>query len=100
MKFWLIRHKPTGFYLPQPDGRMERGGSHVEPADKNEQEPRLFKSRRAATNALGQWLRGKFTRGSGYDSLNHEYYEDISVTPVPSRVKADMEIVELEMEIP
>jgi len=94
--WFVIRHRPSGLLLPEPAGRQGRGGSHVEPSVER---PRLFSSRIAARNALSAWLRGKFIRGgSGYDSFAEEYYEDPPVIePQPHRVKADMEIVPVEI---
>lgn len=33
INLYAICHNPTGKYLPQPVGRNNRGGSHVEPED-------------------------------------------------------------------
>ena len=56
---YAIRHKPTGFYLPEPAGRQNRGSSHTEPVDCTDERPRLFISELAARRSLIQWLRGK-----------------------------------------
>lgn len=100
MKLWLIRHKPTGWYMPEPLGRMGRGGSHTEP-DPISDNARIFRSKRAATNALSSWLRGKVhaTRGhsSGGPDYMDEYYEDLSIEKIASRKKDLMEIVEVEL---
>lgn len=104
--FWLIRHKPSGGYLPEPAGRMGRGGSHVEPTlhVDNLTRPRLFISERAAKIALGSWLKGKVHHSSGYHedyfSGGREYYEDLDVEHVPSRKREDMEITSVDMVIP
>jgi len=106
MVFWAIRHKPTGGYLPEPTGRMGRGGSHVEPVLHVDRmtEPRLFHTERAAKTALGTWLKGKVHHSAGYSCSGpdflEEYYEELSTEHVPSRVREEMEIVPLEVNVP
>ena len=74
LTFYAIRHKPTGFYLPEPGGRLGRGGSHVNPTDPTIQPPRIWHNRLGARNALSMWLKGKFvaSRGQDYDG---EYWK-------------------------
>jgi hypothetical protein len=98
IQFWAVRHVPSGGYLPEPVGRMGRGGSHVEPS--TTERPRLFMSRRAAVNGLSAWLRGKVHHSSGYDSYAGEYYENTSLEPVPSRKRDEMEIIEVQLVLP
>lgn len=108
--FWAIRHIPTGHYLPQPLGRMRRGGSHVEPVKhmvgEPSTEPRLFTTKRSASSALGQWMRGKAFASRGMSSghpgndWESDYYEDIEVIPQPHRVREDMEIIPINLVIP
>lgn len=106
IKFWLIRHKPTGGYLPEPTGRMGRGGSHVEPVMHTDTatEPRLFHTERAAKIALGTWLKGKYVakRGSyaGGPDFIEEYYEDVEIVGVPSRKREEMEIISADLVLP
>ena len=98
MPYWAIRHKPTGKFLPNPKGRAGRGGSHTEPTSAGAARPRLFESPIGARNALAQWLRGKHvcSRGELSDGAGtYETYEDTEVIHVPSRIKADMEIVSI-----
>lgn len=103
---YAIRHKPTGGYLPEPSGRMGRGGSYVEPMIPIPGElttyPRMFPTKRGAINALSQWLRGKH-------HMEYEYEEcfgrDVrveagcSIEHVPHRDKDSMEIVALAINI-
>jgi hypothetical protein len=96
---YFIRHKPTGYYLPEPTGFGGRGGSHTEPADPEVTRPRLFRSRRAATNALGQWLRGKHVRWFCVDQFTGEYDEGVDIKPVSSRKAEDMEIAESTLNL-
>src|SRR5690606_37574209 len=101
LNFFLIRHNPTGFYLPEPAGRMGRGGSHVEPADPAADRPRIFPSRLSATRALAQWLRGKHHREWHTDwETGHADDDGVSVEPVPSRKREEMEIIEIAVTLP
>jgi hypothetical protein len=97
-RWWAIRHKPSGLWLPEPVGRADRGGSHVEPSAER---PRVWPTPRGAQNALSAWLRGKFEARRGADGggpgWDPEYYEDIEVVPQPHRRRADMEVVELTL---
>lgn len=104
---YAIRHKPSGAYLPVPYGRGGRGGSHVDPIHFKgdpKQLPRMFPTLVGAKAALGQWLLGKFEcdRSYGYDSLNHEYWQDenVRIVPVPHRVREDMEIIQVFVSLP
>lgn len=36
MSFFIIKHKPTNYIIPCSEGRMGRGGSHVEPVNPRE----------------------------------------------------------------
>ena len=96
---WLIRHEPSGYYIPLPRGRGGRGGSYVEPSDLAQESPRLFWSERAAKSYLGLWALGKFYEKQ-YQDYEGNWDIDAGVTPVPTRNKADMRIVKLEIELP
>lgn len=101
LDFYLIRHKPTGFYLPQPEGWNGRGGSWVEPTSADEKRPRLFMSELAAKRGLGQWLRGRHSK-DGYADWESGHYEDcgVAIEPVASRKREEMEIVCVRVELP
>lgn len=101
---YAIRHKPTGKYLPVPQGRGGRGGSHVEPLDFSEPRgtkgkdhttrgmiPRLWSEERMAKTALTVWCQGKFYSDSEGDIFNKR---------IESRVYEDMEVVEVKVELP
>lgn len=66
INLYAIRHKPTGGYLPAPQGRGGRGGSHMEPTvftgnqGKNGVIPRVWATEKAAKAALWHWLQGKY----------------------------------------
>ena len=101
---WAIRHKPTGFMLPNPKGHSGRGGSFVDPQDPKEIHPRLFTSQLAAKRALIAWLRGKHEGAydfeySDYDNKSYQVCVGYVVVPVPSRKAEDMEVVEIEMRV-
>ena len=91
---YAIKHKPSGFYLPPPLGRMGRGGSHTEPVDcsGDRPNPRLFETKLSADRALSAWLQGKWhidRYGSGED------YEESLPYPkfIATRVREHMEVV-------
>ena len=101
---WAIRHKPTGFMLPNPKGHSGRGGSFVDPQDPKEIHPRLFITQRAAKRALIAWLRGRHEGAydfeySDYDNKSYQVCVGYVVVPVPSRKAEDMEVVEIEMRV-
>lgn len=100
LSLFLIRHNPTGFYLPEPAGRMGRGGSHVEPVDAASERPRIFPSKLSATRALAQWLRGKHHRDWHADWETGDVEDGVSIEPVPSRKRDEMEIVEIAVALP
>lgn len=87
---WVIRHKPTNNYLPNPPFRSANGhvGSHVEPVPPHVNQPRTFDTERAAKSALGHWLRGRVTCTRNWDGD-----EDIKLVRVPHRKRKEMEIV-------
>lgn len=90
--YYAIRHKKTGYYIPATHkGKGGRGGSHVEPRDPSKAIPRLFPSTASAKAFLGQWLRGEINVRRWDD------YEKVTVVPVPSRKKEDLEIIEINL---
>ena len=103
INLYAIRHKPTGGYLPAPQGRGGRGGSHMEPMvftgnqGKYGVIPRVWATEKAAKAALWHWLQGKYVayRYSSYD----DFEEEIDVLPQPHRKEADMEIVPVTVEL-
>lgn len=98
MNLYFIRQKSTGYYLPEPNGRAGRGGSHTEP-NPDSSLARIFRSERSAKIALNAWLKGKYVAdrwcSDGHPGNDWEpnYYEDIRIVPVPQRKREDMEIV-------
>lgn len=88
---FVIRHKPTGHYIPNIAPGHRRGGSLVEPEDPKKSNPRVFVSERSAVAYLIQWCKGKHicTRTGEYDS----YDEVTEIVPQPHRIREDMEII-------
>lgn len=103
INLYAIRHKPTGGYLPAPQGRGGRGGSHMEPMaftgnqGKHGVIPRVWATERAAKAALWHWLQGKYVayRYGDYE----DFEEEIEIVPQPHRKEGDMEIVPVTVEL-
>lgn len=78
---WVIRHKPTGWYMPEAPRRT--GYTWTEPQDMsgvgNPFAPRMFGTKRAARCALTWWLQGITTktyyRGDGWETDDDEIWE-------------------------
>lgn len=87
--YFLIRHKPTGFFIPPGKGIDGRGGSHVEPSD---EKPKLFASERSAKSWLTTWLKGKVVDDS-YTDRHGEFQYSLKTVAVPTRKREEMEIV-------
>lgn len=95
MRQFFIRHKPTGFYIPNSNGGKglrDRKSSAVEPMP--QKFARVFQTKHAATSFLNQWVKG-------IHSYKEDYFGEIDfkITPVASRKREDMEIVEIEINI-
>lgn len=105
MRIWFIREISTGNYIPIAEGRNGRGGSHLEPS-KNRGDARIFRTRLSAARFLGAWLKGKYVTDRGYNpghpgnDWEQDYYEDTTIVPVPTRIREDMEIIEVEIVLP
>lgn len=105
---YAVRVKGTQKYLPRPQRRDGRGGSHLEPvdfADRSTWPPRYAKdmqirsytTERAAKNLLASWLKG----GVGCDrGWSEDYYEEQYLIPKPHRREEDMEIVQITIILP
>lgn len=104
-KLYAIRKKGTDLYLPEPMGRMGRGGSHTEPTHMDSAPIRTFNSMRSANAALTQWLRGKHLLVMGgeyldeYNSRWISYQEGTEVVHQPERNKDEMEIVSISLHV-
>ena len=104
-KLYAIRKKGTDLYLPEPIGRMGRGGSHTEPIHMDTGVIRTFTTMRSANAALTQWLRGKHLPVMGgeyldeYNSRWITYQEGTEVIPQPERKRDEMEIVTIHLSV-
>jgi hypothetical protein len=90
MRYFIIRHKPTGFALPF----VGRGATHMEPQDPTVWPPRLFAKEGAAKTALTWWLKGRtsvtYTCGDGWEVEADEHWH---TEPVEDRRAEGMEVV-------
>lgn len=97
---YALRNKITGEFLPEPKGRMGRGGSHGVPVDCSGDgpNPRLFKSELSAKRALTAWLQGKHHAEYSWESddtwgTSYRVQDGVTIEPVPSRKKEEWEVV-------
>lgn len=96
MEFWIIRHKPTGGFLPEIQG--QRGGyTSTEPQLIGV--PRLFTTKAGASRALTWWLKGSTRVWRGQDSFTGEYEEDWSTEVEEHRKAEDMEIIPVLLKL-
>ncbi|UCR75546.1 hypothetical protein PP742_gp62 [Alcaligenes phage vB_Af_QDWS595] len=90
---FAIRHKNTGYYLP--DTRRGTGRSYVEPTNPNDPSyrPRLFTSRVSAERTLTSWLQGHHVIAweDGGPYVGHIEYQK-------HRSREDMEIIEFKLK--
>lgn len=99
MKYWAIRHKPTGYYLPEPlSGQSGKPGyTSTEPCSPEQLPPRLFCTEGGAHKALTWWLKGKVYVSKTFVPSSflgpEEYEETWSIHEEPERKKEDMEVV-------
>lgn len=92
---YVIKHKPSGSYLPHFRGRPGRGGTCVNIGDKGM--PRLFANKVAAKNALRWWLEGVVGVKIFYGDAFEEASESWTTEKRPERRAEDMEIVKVEL---
>jgi hypothetical protein len=102
---YAIRHKPTGFFIPEP-GRQQWRKSHVDPVDcsGDNPNPRLFATELAAKRAMSAWVQGKwgaetYWEQDGWESPAYLAQDIPAPTPVPGRNKEDMEVVSFRLEL-
>lgn len=104
---YAIRDAVTGEYLPEPAGRMGRGGSFVEPClpviDDLSTHPRLFVSERGGISALAQWRRGKHHPEYDFEEnrIGRLVKTDAgtSVEFIPERLERKMHIVPIKIPL-
>ena len=99
MTFYCIKHIPTGKIIPCANGRMDRGGSWVEPTDFNKEPPRIFTEKRYAKGWLTSWLKGAYT--TTYTTDYESGYEEpqIDLVPKPHRKREEYKIVSISFRI-
>jgi hypothetical protein len=90
--FYVIKHLPTGGYLPEPPGHLRnRGYTHWEPT--RDYTPRLFRDEASAKRALTWWLKGTTTAEMSYDyETGAADGEDFHTQPKPERKREEMYI--------
>jgi len=102
---YAVRVKGTQEYLPRPQRRDGRGGSHLEPIDfskakehrgvssryAQDMQIRSYATERAAKNLLSSWLTGKYYGDQDGDIWNK---------PVVERKAEHMEIVKITIVLP
>ncbi len=86
-EFYMIRHKPSGGFMPQ----RNKGYTHSEPQITGV--PRLFTTAGGAKRALTWWLNGAFWMKRGEDYFGEWEEEWMSEIPNISRVKEVMEVI-------
>lgn len=103
MTLYVIRHKPSGQFMPEAGGKIRfRGGyTHWEPRDYADLPvdsipPRLFTREQDAKTALTWWLNGVASVSGGHDYFG-EYDEQWHVDAKPERRREDMEIVKMKL---
>lgn len=97
---FAIQRKTDKLLMPGFKGHA--GGTYVEPDDatRNSGIPRLFTSKKGATEALRWWSKGyvkKEMSGGGFDSLDGPEMTGLYSTPVEGRNMADWEIVSVKI---
>lgn len=90
MKLYLIRHKPTGFYLPRTTGSATRRSPDPDP-----NKARIYYSRQQAKQSLIYWL-------EGVTAYIQDYWSgeiDLSTVHKPDRIASEYEIIEKELSL-
>jgi hypothetical protein len=95
-EFYIIRHKPSGGFLPQLEG-VRGGYTHTEPQTYGV--PRLFLDAAGAKRALTWWLKGTTSVWRRHDSFTLEYEEDWSTEEEEHRKAEDMEVVPVLLKL-
>lgn len=101
---YAVRVKGTHKYLPRPQRRDGRGGSHLEPIDftapdtwppryAKDMQIRSYTTKQGAKNLLASWLQGKCI------CTDYEYGESTFIKQ-PHRFAEHMEIVEITIILP
>lgn len=99
--FYAIREKGSGKFLPDPYRSrllVKVSYTNTEPTDSPDELPRLFTTPQRAKAALTQWLRGRQYSEPGYQTYEGDWVGGgMKVTHDPTRLKENMEVVEIEL---
>ncbi len=107
MKAWVIRHKPTGEYMPQQVKKTSGAWTQWSPGPDSfpyMPMPRLFETREAAVRSCRCWARGiwvaEVVTAGGHDEAEYTYRD----TPVPAiavegRRLNDLELIEVDLPL-
>ena len=100
MKYYVIRHKPTGRLLP---ARVP-ATLHDFDACPGVLEPRLFNTQRAANNCATCWAQGAWTRelrteSEGWEYPSFDYLAEAVPTAVPGRKREDLEVISVALSL-
>lgn len=105
MTYFMIRHKPTGEFMPEL--REGRGYSHWNPSKagtttylrtKTLGVPRLFPDSRKAKLAIIRWIELPNAHHRKYQSANGDWVESVQTTNDGREIE-DLEVVEVNIEI-
>jgi hypothetical protein len=97
MKYWVIKHIPTGSYFPLSSRGGKRGSTYINLPFKGI--PRLFSKHGAATITLDWWLKGRAKVDYDNDGDGSSYAVGaIQGNGDPNRISSDMEIIAIELK--
>lgn len=69
MRFFVIKHLPTGGYLPAGGKHL---GGHTNQGPSTTRPPRLFTKASSASKALGAYTKGKWTESGSWGEYGWE----------------------------
>lgn len=100
MKRWVIKHRPSGFYIPEPRGWYDKRGGSFSVPDPDENKARLFISELSAKRFLSAWLKGEYYGIKEYED-GYWYTAGYKIKDPPvARIKEDMEILPVGITLP
>lgn len=107
MKAYVIRHKPTGEYMPQMVYKASGGWTSWSPGPDSfpcMPMPRLFETREGAVRSCRCWAKGVWAAemevAGGIDEPEYSYRGTPAPSvKVPERSLSDLEIIELELPL-
>lgn len=97
--WYVIKHIPTGKIIPCASGKMERGGSWVEPEDPKVALPKVFSEKRYAKGWLTSWLKGAVTMHWSTDWESGHQEGRLETVSKPHRKREEYKIVPLSFRI-